>query len=86
MFTIANNLFGTILGTFLGTCIAHEVLQLRKTTNQYVHTHKQNLLGQITSKTRKELWAFQLAIKTLVKVTHVLAKSQPQLTQLALND
>jgi hypothetical protein len=67
---VANDL----LGTFLVTFSVHEILQLRKIMQQFVH--KQNLLGQVTAKNQKDL----------VKVIHVLAESQPQLIQLALDD
>jgi hypothetical protein len=79
-FSVANDL----LETFLGTIYPYEILKLRKSMNQFVHT--QNLLGQVTSKYQREIWALQSAMEEWVKVKHVLEEGQPQLIQLALDD
>jgi hypothetical protein len=60
----------------LGTFTANEILQLRKTMNQFVHM--QNPLGHITARNQNEIRAMQLAMEELGKVIHVLAESQPQ--------
>ena len=72
------------MGTFLGTFTAHEILQLRSTMNQFVHT--QNLLGHVTAKNQNEIRALQTAMEDLFKVIHILAESRPLLIQLALED
>ena len=68
----------------MGTFTAHEILQLRRTMNQFVHTP--NLLEHITARNQNEIRVMQLAMEELVKVIHVLAENQPQLTQLSLED
>jgi hypothetical protein len=43
-------------------------------------------LQQVTAKNQKKIWARQSAVEKFVKGIHVLAESQLQLIQLALND
>jgi hypothetical protein len=50
-----------ILGTFLGTFTANEILLLPSTLNQFVHT--QNHLGHLTAKNQDEIRALESAMK-----------------------